>query len=67
MAIEFKYFNQRVNISYVGSVLKNKKADSYKQFENVGVSEVDAFPQYVDKVKGDPILKDLGRWYVFMK
>ena len=44
MAIEFKYFNERVNICYVGSVLKNRKADTFKSLERVGVSELDAFP-----------------------
>ena len=67
VAIEYKYFNQRVNVCYVGSVLKNRKADSFKTLEKIGISEIDAYPQYADGVKGDPILKDLERWYVFMK
>lgn len=44
MEIEFKYFSQRCNICYVGSVLKNKKADSFKVLEKVGISEIEAFP-----------------------
>lgn len=30
MAIEYKYFNERVNACYVASFLKNKKADTFK-------------------------------------
>lgn len=44
MTIEYKYFNERVNICYVASVLKNRKADSFKSLEKVGISEIDAFP-----------------------